>query len=251
MELFLRIAPELYLKRLTVAGFERVFEIGRVFRNEGLSTRHNPEFTMLELYQAYGDYTDMMALTEELTAHLATGAARHDQAHLRRPRARPHPAVAPRQPRRPRRGARRRPRRRPHADRRAAPHRRRARRGGEGRLRPGQARARDLREDHRGGALGTGVRHRLPEGGLAARARPPRAARHGRALRADRGRPRDRQRLLRARSTPTSSAPASRRRRARRRRATTRRWSSTRTTCARSSTACRPPPASASASTAW
>ena len=71
MELFLRIAPELYLKRLTVAGFERVFEIGRVFRNEGLSTRHNPEFTMLELYQAYGDYTDMMAITEELTAHLA------------------------------------------------------------------------------------------------------------------------------------------------------------------------------------
>ena len=71
MELFLRIAPELYLKRLTVGGFEKVFEIGRVFRNEGLSTRHNPEFTMLELYQAYGDYTDMMALTEELTAHLA------------------------------------------------------------------------------------------------------------------------------------------------------------------------------------
>jgi len=72
MELFLRIAPELYLKRLTVGGFERVFEIGRVFRNEGLSTRHNPEFTMLELYQAYGDYHDVMSLTEELVAHLAT-----------------------------------------------------------------------------------------------------------------------------------------------------------------------------------
>ena len=71
MELFLRIAPELYLKRLTVGGFERVFEIGRVFRNEGLSTRHNPEFTMLELYQAYGDYHDVMSLTEELVAHLA------------------------------------------------------------------------------------------------------------------------------------------------------------------------------------
>ena len=71
MELYLRIAPELYLKRLTVGGFERVFEIGRVFRNEGLSTRHNPEFTMLELYQAYGDYHDMMRLTEELVAHLA------------------------------------------------------------------------------------------------------------------------------------------------------------------------------------
>jgi lysyl-tRNA synthetase class 2 len=71
MELFLRIAPELYLKRLVVGGFERVFEIARVFRNEGISTRHNPEFTMLELYQAYGDYTDVMELTEELVAHLA------------------------------------------------------------------------------------------------------------------------------------------------------------------------------------
>ncbi|MDP1820217.1 MAG: lysine--tRNA ligase [Acidimicrobiales bacterium] len=72
LDLFLRIAPELYLKRLVVGGFERVFEIARVFRNEGLSTRHNPEFTMLELYQAYGDYGDAMALTEELVAHLAT-----------------------------------------------------------------------------------------------------------------------------------------------------------------------------------
>ncbi|MSO86421.1 MAG: lysine--tRNA ligase [Acidimicrobiia bacterium] len=71
MALFLRIAPELYLKRLTVGGFERVFELARVFRNEGLSTRHNPEFTMLELYQAYGDYHDVMTLTEELVAHLA------------------------------------------------------------------------------------------------------------------------------------------------------------------------------------
>ena len=72
LDLYLRIAPELYLKRLVVGGFERVFEIGRVFRNEGISPRHNPEFTMLELYQAYADYTDLMALTEELVAHLAT-----------------------------------------------------------------------------------------------------------------------------------------------------------------------------------
>jgi lysyl-tRNA synthetase class 2 len=72
MDLYLRIAPELYLKRLVVGGFERVYEIGRVFRNEGLSTRHNPEFTMLELYQAYADYLDMMELTEQLVAHLAT-----------------------------------------------------------------------------------------------------------------------------------------------------------------------------------
>ncbi len=71
LDLYLRIAPELYLKRLVVGGFERVFEIARVFRNEGLSTRHNPEFTMLELYQAYADYGDMMAITEELIAYLA------------------------------------------------------------------------------------------------------------------------------------------------------------------------------------
>ena len=71
LDLFLRIAPELYLKRLTVAGFEKVFEIGRVFRNEGVSTRHNPEFTMLELYEAYADYQDIMCLVEELVEHLA------------------------------------------------------------------------------------------------------------------------------------------------------------------------------------
>jgi lysyl-tRNA synthetase class 2 len=71
LDLYLRIAPELYLKRLIAGGFERVFELGRVFRNEGLSPRHNPEFTMLELYQAYADYTDMMALTEDLISHLA------------------------------------------------------------------------------------------------------------------------------------------------------------------------------------
>ena len=71
-DLFLRIAPELYLKRLTVAGLERVFEIGRVFRNEGMSTRHNPEFTMLELYQAYADYDDIMELVEQLVSWLAT-----------------------------------------------------------------------------------------------------------------------------------------------------------------------------------
>jgi lysyl-tRNA synthetase class 2 len=66
MDLYLRIAPELYLKRLVVGGFERVFEINRNFRNEGVSTRHNPEFTMLEFYQAYANYTDLMDLTEEM-----------------------------------------------------------------------------------------------------------------------------------------------------------------------------------------
>ena len=71
LDLYLRVAPELFLKRLLVGGFERVFELNRNFRNEGLSTRHNPEFTMLEFYQAYADYRDMMDLTEELFAMLA------------------------------------------------------------------------------------------------------------------------------------------------------------------------------------
>ena len=70
-DLYLRIAPELYLKRLLVGGLERVFEMGRVFRNEGLSPRHNPEFTMLEAYLAYGDYTDMMRLTERVISETA------------------------------------------------------------------------------------------------------------------------------------------------------------------------------------
>ncbi|HEY7938432.1 MAG TPA: lysine--tRNA ligase [Acidimicrobiales bacterium] len=72
MDLYLRIAPELYLKRLVVGGFERVFEINRNFRNEGLDATHNPEFTMLELYQAYGDYFDAMELIEGLVAYVAT-----------------------------------------------------------------------------------------------------------------------------------------------------------------------------------
>lgn len=72
MELYLRIAPELYLKRLIIGGFDKVYEINRNFRNEGISTRHNPEFTMMELYQAYADYNDMMDLTESLFQYLAT-----------------------------------------------------------------------------------------------------------------------------------------------------------------------------------
>jgi lysyl-tRNA synthetase, class II len=74
MQLYLRIALELHLKRLIVGGMERVFEIGRIFRNEGISTRHNPEFTMMELYQAFADMTDVMALTEELIVQAARDA---------------------------------------------------------------------------------------------------------------------------------------------------------------------------------
>lgn len=72
IDMYLRVAPELYLKRLVVGGFERVFEINRNFRNEGVSTRHNPEFTMLEFYQAYADYKDLMDLTEDMLRELAT-----------------------------------------------------------------------------------------------------------------------------------------------------------------------------------
>ena len=79
VDLFLRIAPELYLKRLVVGGLERVYEINRNFRNEGISTRHNPEFTMLEFYQAYSDYQDLMKMTEEMVAFVAKSAAGKDE----------------------------------------------------------------------------------------------------------------------------------------------------------------------------
>src|SRR3546814_332051 len=75
LDLFLRVAPELYLKRLVVGGFERVYEINRNFRNEGVSTRHNPEFTMLELYEAYATYEDIMDLTETMIRDVAVEVA--------------------------------------------------------------------------------------------------------------------------------------------------------------------------------
>ncbi|PHS25727.1 MAG: lysine--tRNA ligase [Methylophaga sp.] len=81
MPLFLRVAPELYLKRLVVGGFERVFEINRNFRNEGLSTRHNPEFTMVEFYQAYADYKDLMDLTEEMLRTVTQDVLGTSQVH--------------------------------------------------------------------------------------------------------------------------------------------------------------------------
>ena len=80
MDMYLRIAPELYLKRLVVGGFDRVYEINRNFRNEGLSTQHNPEFTMLELYLAYGDYRDLMDWIEKALR----GLARHHPRLARR-----------------------------------------------------------------------------------------------------------------------------------------------------------------------
>lgn len=86
LELFLRIAPELYLKRLLVGGFERVYELGRCYRNEGISTRHNPEFTILEFYEAYATYQSLMPMTEELFRHvddyLANKMAERDRGHV-------------------------------------------------------------------------------------------------------------------------------------------------------------------------
>src|SRR5207248_6980097 len=79
LDLKLRIALELHLKRLVVGGLERVYEIGRVFRNEGIDRRHNPEFTMLEFYQAYATYEDLMALTEQMIARLATEVTGADE----------------------------------------------------------------------------------------------------------------------------------------------------------------------------
>ena len=77
------LRPELYLKRLVVGGFERVFELNRNFRNEGVSVRHNPEFTMIEYYQAYADYHDLMDNTEELLRKLGIGYFRHYNRALR------------------------------------------------------------------------------------------------------------------------------------------------------------------------
>ncbi len=84
MPLYLRIAPELYLKRLTVGGLEKVFEINRNFRNEGISTQHNPEFTMMEFYEAYADYQKLMVMTEELIDRAARTATGSNDDHLRR-----------------------------------------------------------------------------------------------------------------------------------------------------------------------
>ncbi len=91
-EMFLRIAPELYLKRLIVGGFERVFEINRSFRNEGISVRHNPEFTMMEFYAAYWNYRDLMDFTEGADPRRRAKGRWHAAAELRRRASGPEPA---------------------------------------------------------------------------------------------------------------------------------------------------------------
>ena len=96
IDLYLRIALELHLKRLLVGGMERVFELGRVYRNEGIDTRHNPEFTMLEAYQAFGDYHAMMDLTEGMVVgRRARRPGRRPHGALPGPGDRPPAAVAP------------------------------------------------------------------------------------------------------------------------------------------------------------
>ena len=82
--LYLRIATELYLKRLIVGGLEKVYELGKDFRNEGVSHKHNPEFTMLETYEAYADYHDVPRMTEQLVAHVARRCSAHDVSRGRR-----------------------------------------------------------------------------------------------------------------------------------------------------------------------
>ena len=196
--LYLRIAPELYLKRLVVGGFERVYELNRVFRNEGLSTRHNPEFTMLELYQAYAVPRDLMTLTENLirgAAQALTGGteveyqgqrfdlgAKFDEITVEAALERAVPALeGPRaRSRRARRGLRR------------------ARHGSAPRRRRRQAPVRAVREGRRSHAARARVRHAVSGRGLAARALQRRRSVRDGPLRALHRRARARERLRRA-----------------------------------------------------
>ena len=174
-DLYLRIAPELYLKRLVVGGFEKVFEIARVFRNEGLSPRHNPEFTMLELYQAYADYGDLAVLVEELVSGLRRSCCGATDHLLPRARARPHPAVAAGHHGRAReRGHRRAPSTSTPPSRSCAAGSPAAGVEPEPGVGGGQAPARAVREDDRARPVGTGVRDGLPRRGVAAGAPAPR-----------------------------------------------------------------------------
>ena len=213
MELFLRIAPELYLKRLTVGGFEKIFEINRNFRNEGISTQHNPEFTMMEFYEAYADYQALMAMTEEMLETVAQEGGGHRLSHVRRAsdfaQGAVRAAVAARGRARGRvaaaaaRGHRRRP-----ADRATRPPRIARSSGLE--VKPGDGAGKhrhgDLRGAVRGPARPADVRLRLPDRGVAAVEAEAGRSRHGRALRALHRRLRGRQRVQRA-QRPGRAAP--------------------------------------------
>ena len=191
-DLYLRIATELYLKRLIVGGLERVYELGKDFRNEGISYKHNPEFTMLEWYEAYADYEDVMRRVEELLPRVAQAAgydgeidftppyrrvtlrdAIHEATGIDVLELRDRDALAARD-----RGVGL-----GHPDRRAD---------------VARAGRRPLLEGRRAHAGAADLRHRLPQGDLAAGQGPPLAAGPGRALRGLRGRDGARQRVLRA-----------------------------------------------------
>ncbi len=257
MQMYLRIAPELYLKRLVVGGFERVYEINRNFRNEGLSTRHNPEFTMLEFYQAYADYRDLMDLIERLLRGLADARApARAQVEL--------PGRATTIWRAPFRRVTRRGARscsyNPGFDARdacatceylrgvvrAARHRR-----SSPATAPASCRSRSSRRPASTRLLRADLRHRLSGRGLAAGAAQRRRSVPHRPLRVLHRRARAGQRLLRAERPRGPGGALPRAGRRARRPATTRRCTTTPTTSARWSTACRRPRASASASTGW
>ena len=251
IDMFLRIALELPLKRLIVGGMNRVFEVSRVFRNEGLDTRHNPEFTMLEAYQAFGDYHDMMDLTEAIIEASCMDANGHTtidvdgrEVDMKPPYRRAAMAELIEE----------------HAGVKMHPSmpideaREIADRFGVEWLEvwgAGQDHGRGLRRDLRGEADRADVRHGSPARGLAARPRPPRRPDPDRALRARRRRTRARQRLLGAQRPRRPGRSASSRRRGSRPAATRRPSRSTTSTSKRSSTGCRRPAGSGSASTGW
>ena len=259
--LFLRIALELHLKRLVVGGFDRVYEIGRIFRNEGVSTQHNPEFTMLEFYQAYADYGDLMELTEALFAELAPDADRRAGAHLPGGADRPHAALAALSG-----TSRRSPRPSGSAGTSCATGsgsgRRRREAAGRRGLDAGawdwgaddaglpdvEGRVRDVRRAH---ARPADVRHRLPDRALPAGAPEAGRSEPRRPLRALHRPDGGGERLLGAERPLRAAAPVRAAARGPARPGTTRRIRSTRTTSARWSTACRPPRARGSASTGW
>ncbi len=194
VDLYLRISPELYLKRLLVGGMERVFEISRVFRNEGIDTRHNPEFTLMELYQAYGDYNDMMELVETMVEHLARdGLGRADVPAVRRPDDRVQGPVAAGPVRRPPEGTRGR------GDGRRCRHPREGPRAGHrgGRQAPRRGHARCLRGHRRGAPRAADVRDGLARAAVPADEAQGRQPRDCRAVRADGGPDGDRQRVHR------------------------------------------------------
>ena len=214
MQLYLRIAPELYLKRLVVGGFEQVFEINRNFRNEGISTQHNPEFTMMEFYEAYADYQALMRMTEEMISDGGAGGGRQRSDHVRRSSDLAGGAV--RAPVAARGGARggveaARSATSPTPTYAIARRSRRLPASSGSRSMPGarrrQDRDRDLRAPVRGPAGPADVRLRLSDRSLAALEAEAGRPRHRRALRALHRRLRSGQRLQRAQRSGRAAPP--------------------------------------------